>query len=202
MTAIFADIGFVALANFHDAATRAPPGLISSHTDETNVWHWIEQNHHCNRQLWEQEDEARRIDVCPAAIAANKRAIDTFNQRRNDAIERMDEVLLSRIAQVRHADDALLNSETAGSIIDRLSILALKIYHMDAQTSRSDATAEHVANCLSKLERLTAQRRDLGYCLDTLLRRATQGSSFWRVYRQFKMYNDPTLNPWLYNKSR
>jgi hypothetical protein len=83
-------------------------------------------------------------------------------------------------------------------MIDRLSILALKIHHMRAQTLRTDATREHIATCTAKLARLDAQRGDLARCLDTLLARAADGRAFWRIYRQFKMYNDPTLNPYLY----
>jgi hypothetical protein len=96
--------------------------------------------------------------------------------------------------------DAWHNSETAGSMIDRMSILALKIFHMDAQTRRTDAEPAHVAACRRKLARLALQRDDLGRCLDTLLERAARGEAFWRVYRQFKMYNDPTLNPYLYRQ--
>ena len=85
-------------------------------------------------------------------------------------------------------------------MIDRLSILALKTFHMAEQTRRTDASAEHVAACREKLSRLNLQRDDLGRCLDTLLARAAQGAAFWKVYRQFKMYNDPALNPYLYGK--
>ena len=87
-------------------------------------------------------------------------------------------------------------------MIDRLSILALKIHHMRAQTLRTDASAEHVAACVAKLARLDAQRGDLARCLDTLLARAAEGRAFWRIYRQFKMYNDPALNPYLYRSER
>ena len=83
-------------------------------------------------------------------------------------------------------------------MIDRLSILALRIHHMRAQTLRQDASADHVRQCEEKLARLTLQREDLARCLDTLLTRASEGRAFWRVYRQFKMYNDPALNPYLY----
>ncbi|MEP7330420.1 MAG: DUF4254 domain-containing protein, partial [Betaproteobacteria bacterium] len=86
------------------------------------------------------------------------------------------------------------------AMIDRLSILALKIFHMGIEAQRVDATAEHRAACAAKLERLQLQREDLGRCLDTLLMHASDGRAFWRVYRQFKMYNDPTLNPELYRR--
>jgi hypothetical protein len=202
MSAIFADVASAELAAFHDAAVRAPADIPPAHADEAGVWFWIERNQRCNRMLWDQEDEARRTDAPDSAIAANKRAIDAQNQRRNDAVERIDEILLARLAAVNRGPDPWLNSETAGSIIDRLSILALKIHHMRAQTLRTDATGEHVEGCRAKLARLVVQRRDLSGCLDALLERATQGRAYWHVYRQFKMYNDPALNPWLYGAKR
>ena len=198
MSALFDDVAFVRLAAFHDTAIRASADALPIHADEAGVWHWIERNQRCNRELWDQEDEARRTDAPDSAIAANKRAIDALNQRRNDAVERIDEILLARLANVNPEPGAWLNSETAGSIVDRLSILALKVHHMHAQTVRTDATREHVESCRAKLARLVVQRDDLGGCLDALLERATQGRAYWRVYRQFKMYNDPALNPWLY----
>src|SRR5262249_21309192 len=149
----------------------------------------IEANHRCNRLLWDEEDQARRRDVANAAIVANKRAIDGYNQRRNDAIEKIDEALLSRLSNVVPVADAWHNSETAGSMADRLSILSLKIFHMREETVRADATEAHRAACSEKLARLALQREDLGRCLDTLLARAAEGRAFWRVYRQFKMYN-------------
>ena len=165
-----------------------------------DAWQAIAANHRFNHLLWDEEDQARRTDVPDAEIAANKRAIDGYNQKRNDAIERIDEVLLSRLSGVTPAPDAWHNSETAGAMIDRLSILALKVHHMRAQTLRRDATPEHIASCAGKLDRLSLQRDDLARCLDTLLARAAEGRAYWRIYRQFKMYNDPALNPWLYRK--
>lgn len=195
----FADVRSTAICAFHDADLgRDGHGREAPTGDSGGVWTWIEANHRCNRSLWDEEDQARRRDVAPAAIAANKRAIDGFNQRRNDAIERIDEALLDRLAGVVPAADAWHNSETAGSMVDRLSILALKIFHMQAQTTRADASVEHRALCVDRLARLVLQRSDLARCLDTLLDRAAEGRAFWRVYRQFKMYNDAALNPYLY----
>lgn len=206
MTTAFDDVSSSALVAFHDAPVRdagtGAPSPGAAPGAENRVWYWIERNHRFNGALWAEEDEARRLEVPDAAIAANKRAIDRYNQQRNDAIERVDEILLARLAGVAARSDALQNSETAGSMIDRMSILALKVFHMELQTLRLDATAAHITSCSEKLARLRLQRADLGGCLDSLLARAADGRAYWRVYRQFKMYNDPALNPWLYDKRR
>jgi len=160
----------------------------------------LEQNHWHNCRLWEQEDLARRRNVPAAEIAANKRAIDLHNQSRNDAIERIDEELLAALRHVVRKPAARLNSETAGAMIDRLSILSLKIHHMRLQTQRTTVDHEHLDTCRKKLARLLEQRADLAGCLDRLLDEAARGESYFKVYRQFKMYNDPKLNPALYNE--
>jgi hypothetical protein len=198
----WSDVAPVAVCAFHDADLGRAADGPAAFDASSSVWRWIEANHRCNRLLWDEEDQARRRDVPDASIAANKRAIDGYNQRRNDAIERIDEALLDRLASVSPAADAWHNSETAGSMVDRLSILSLKIFHMRAQTTRADATEDHRAACREKLARLELQRRDLAHCLDTLLARAAEGRAFWRVYRQFKMYNDARLNPYLYGGKR
>jgi hypothetical protein len=158
----------------------------------------IADNHRHNCMLWTQEDLARRRNVPDAEIAANKRAIDLHNQQRNDAIEKIDEALLTSLETVVRKPHARLSSETAGAMIDRLSILSLKIHHMRLQTERRDVDREHIDTCLAKLARLNEQRADLGACLDRLLVEARAGESYFKVYRQFKMYNDPNLNPALY----
>ena len=165
------------------------------------VWRWIDANHRFNSMLWDEEDRARRLDVDPAEIAASKRLIDRHNQLRNDAVEAMDEAILAQLSEVRHDDDARLSSETAGAMIDRLSILALKIFHMRQQTRRPDASTAHIDTCRAKLQRLTAQRNDLACCLDQLLIDAQSGQAYFKVYRQFKMYNDPSMNPYLYARA-
>jgi hypothetical protein len=174
---------------------------------DDGVWHWIQTNHAFNCRLWAEEDLARRTAVAAAEIAANKRAIDGFNQARNDATERVDELLLVALGLVDAASartdaplstvpaGARLNSETAGSIIDRMSIMALKISAMRAQTERRDVDGAHRDSSRGKLQRLLAQRSDLGACLDALLTDAQAGRAYFKVYRQFKMYNDPRFNP-------
>jgi hypothetical protein len=200
---MFDDLRPAALSAFHDAQHHASGWAKTAPARHAGgVWQWIEVNHRCNCLLWDEEDLARRRDVPDAAIAANKRAIDSYNQARNDAIERIDELILARLAQVAVAADAWHNSETAGSMIDRLSIVSLKVFHMRAQAGRIDAAAEHIALCRDKLELLERQREDLELCLATLLGAAARGKAFFRVYRQFKMYNDPALNPWLYGGKR
>jgi hypothetical protein len=181
---------------------------------EAALWLWVQTNHRFNSLLWAEEDLARRTTVPDAEIAANKRAIDRCNQARNDATERVDELLLVQLGLVDEASartdapvstvpaGARLNSETAGSMVDRLSIMALKIHAMRAQTERRDVDEAHRAASRVKLARLQEQRQDLGSCLDALLADAAAGRAWFKVYRQFKMYNDPRFNPALVKEAR
>jgi uncharacterized protein DUF4254 len=166
------------------------------------AWACIELNHRCNCVLWKEEDQARRRNVPDAAIAANKRAIDAHNQKRNDSIEKFDEYLLGQLAGVERKAGARQHSETAGSMTDRLSILALKVFHMRLQMKRTDAGAEHIETSRTRLARLVEQRADLGACFDALLDDCAAGRAWFKVYRQFKMYNDPAFNPYLYGAKR
>lgn len=167
----------------------------SPHPD--GVLRWVAANHRYNSLLWDEEDQARRTDVPDSEIAANKRAIDRYNQLRNDAIESIDDTLLEAMPDHQPREDAWVNSETAGSIVDRLSINALKLHHMQLQLERTGVSQAHRLACSSKLERLRIQRQDLLQCLERLLHGMADGSCTFRVYRQFKMYNDPALNPYL-----
>ncbi len=189
-----------ALVSFHDAR-HAIAGWAKSGAAEhaQGLWQAIEDNHRFNCLLWDEEDLARRRNVADAEIAKNKRAIDGFNQKRNDAIERIDEHLLRALPAA--AGTERLNSETAGSMCDRLSILSLKIHHMRLQTLRTDVDAAHIDACRQKLERLVEQRGDLAGCLDRLLAECARGEARFKVYRQFKMYNDPKLNPAVYGEA-
>lgn len=194
----------------HDLALASEP--VAAET--ADLAGCIAANHFHNRCLWAQEDLARRTLAADAEIVANKRAIDRHNQARNDAVERIDEFLLGalRLVDPETLASALprstvqggvrLNSETAGSMLDRLSILGLKIAAMREQTLRSDVDDAHRRLCTERLQQLTQQRADLGHCYDELLADARAGRAYFKVYRQFKMYNDPRLNPALVAESR
>ena len=147
MPDLFPDLKARAICAYHDAEVARPRS--QRHAAE-GPWHFVAQNHDANRELWDQEDQARRIDVADADIVGNKRAIDRLNQARNDAIERLDEALLERLAAIAPMHDAWHNSETAGSMIDRLSILSLKLFHMGAEAARAGASSDHTARCREK----------------------------------------------------
>lgn len=185
------------LLALHDRALPDEAGLSEAGDGADPAIAALAENHRCNIRLWATEDQARRRDMPDAYIVQCKREIDRHNQQRNDAVERLDEALLQSLAGVRAAATARLHSETPGAIIDRLSILSLKIFHMGQQAHRADAGAEHLAACTAKLQRLIAQRTDLAACLAQLWRECRRGDACFRLYRQFKMYNDPALNPWL-----
>ena len=152
--------------------------------------------HRANFDLWHQEDAARDPLATDTGIAAVKRAIDRLNQRRNDLVEELDSVLLAFIPAQN--PDAPLHSETPGLIIDRLSILALKIFHTAEEAHRTDATEAHRARSADRLSILRTQRDDLAHCLAELWTAILAGDRRFKLYRQLKMYNDPTLNPVLY----
>ena len=194
----------------HDLALASEP--VAAQT--VDLAGCIAANHFHNRCLWAQEDLARRTRAADGEIVANKRAIDRHNQARNDAIERIDEFLLcalrlvdpetlaSTLPRSTVQGGVRLNSETAGAMLDRISILGLKIAAMREQTLRADVDDAHRRLCTERLQQLTQQREDLGHCYDELLADARAGRAYFKVYRQFKMYNDPRLNPALVAESR
>lgn len=199
MKNLFSDIGNNKIVEYHDSchASHLWPKDSPVIHEKNSIWYWIQKNHKYNCQLWDEEDMARRTDVDDSDIAINKRNIDRFNQKRNDAIESIDEKILDRLVNIKVADGAWFNSETAGSIIDRLSIVSLKVLNMGIQANRSDVDTNQNEDAKNKKERLIIQRNDLLFCLNQLLQGASHGKSFYRIYRQFKMYNDPKMNPYL-----
>ena len=157
----------------------------------------VAKNHSFNYQLWHAEDRARRDDMGFEFVYQAKREIDRFNQQRNNCMEHMDEWLFNALKPKPFAS-CPVHSETPGMMIDRWSILALKAYHMDVQVKRDNATETHKNQCQQKLQVIKEQQQQLQYCLQTLLQEIENGTRTFRVYHQFKMYNDPDLNPELY----
>lgn len=192
------------------------PSITRLHSDLTMAWHQpppysepppqpdapldlhalISAQHRENFDLWHEEDQARDTSATDAEIARVKHAIDSLNQRRNDLVEKMDEWFLANIPQQN--PDAPLHSETPGLIIDRLSILALKIFHTRIEAHRETASEAHRLRNCNRLKLLEQQASDLAACLEALLTEAISGTRRFKIYRQMKMYNDPELNPALY----
>ena len=158
----------------------------------------VEENHAFNYQLWHAEDRARRDDMGFEFVYHAKREIDYCNQQRNNRMEAMDEWLFHLLKPASPVS-CPVHSETPGMMIDRLSIMALKAHHMALQTARSDVDSTHKKTCLDKLRTIEEQQKQLQACLQQLLQETSQQTRTFRVYHQFKMYNDPTLNPELYS---
>ena len=149
---------------------------------------------------WHFEDIIRDPHIEPLEALALKRRIDRSNQDRTDLVEEIDTYFRKQYSEVKPLPDARLNTESPAWAVDRLSILALKIYHMKEQVEREDAEKEHRAKCAAKLEVLLEQQKDLGLAIDQLLEDIEAGTKYMKVYRQMKMYNDPSTNPVLYKK--
>jgi hypothetical protein len=149
---------------------------------------------------WHLEDIIRNPSIDPAEALKIKRRIDTSNQERTDVVEYIDSYFLEQYKNITPLKDVSINTESPAWAIDRLSILALKIYHMKAEAERKDASVEHIANCQLKLSILLEQRKDLSRAIDELLKDIAEGRKYMKVYKQMKMYNDPSLNPVLYQQ--
>lgn len=149
---------------------------------------------------WHLEDIIRNPDIDPIEALAIKRRIDRSNQDRTDLVELIDSYFLDLYKAVTPLSDATINTESPAWAIDRLSILALKIYHMQQEVERNDASEEHIEKCRAKLAVLLQQREDLSTAIDQLIADIAAGHKYMKVYKQMKMYNDPALNPILYGK--
>ena len=149
---------------------------------------------------WHLEDIVRDPVIDPVKALEIKRRIDASNQRRTDLVEKIDDFYLSQFEDVVYEKDAKINTESPAWAIDRLSILALKIYHMDDQLSRKEVSEDHHQSAKQKLHVLRVQRQDLTHAIAELLHDIKAGKRIMKVYRQMKMYNDPSLNPVLYGK--
>lgn len=190
--------------------------IVALHEERCRLWHqepdavesiagWLGQvavQHRANFDLWHTEDEARVPHASDSEIARVKRLVDKTNQRRNDLAESLDMALVEHLAVLGLPEpDAPLHSESPGLMIDRLSILALKIHHTREEVERPDAPAGHAERNRMRLAVLMEQRDDLAACLDELWRQTLRGERRFKHYRQLKMYNDPTLNPAVYRRS-
>ncbi len=161
----------------------------------------VARQHRANYDLWHIEDEARTPGATDADLAEVKRRVDRTNQLRNDLAEDLDRALIEWLApQKLPSSDAPLHSESPGLMIDRLSILSLKLFHTREETGRNDAPAGHTERNAERLAILEEQRADLASCLQSLWRDTLAGTRRFKLYRQLKMYNDPSLNPAIYGK--
>ena len=149
---------------------------------------------------WHLEDIIRLPDIDPTEALAIKRRIDKSNQDRTDRVEQIDDYFLEAFKNVQAPAHTRINSETPAWLLDRMSILMLKIFHMEEQTKRTDASAEHLEKCQSKLNILLEQKTDMRAAFDELMEDIGKGARRFKVYRQMKMYNDASLNPMLYQK--
>ncbi len=165
---------------------------------EGSIEHTLYAKNWIDAVQWHLEDIIRDPQIDPVEALALKRRIDRSNQDRTDMVEELDTYFRNKYADVKVAADATINTESPAWALDRLSILALKIYHMLAEVNRTDASAEHVAKCRAKLDVLLEQRVDLTTAIDQLLDDIAAGRKYMKVYRQMKMYNDPSTNPVLY----
>jgi hypothetical protein len=148
---------------------------------------------------WHLEDIIRDTQIDPLVALTLKRRIDKSNQDRTDLVEQIDDYFLSLYKSIAVSDRATLNTESPAWAIDRLSILMLKIWHMNEEVLRADANDDHKQRCNTKLQVLFEQEKDLSNAIDELIEDIASGKKIMKVYRQMKMYNDPSLNPILYN---
>ena len=182
--------------HFHDNVETPIVNPYSAGSIDATLYHkcWIDT------VQWHFEDIIRDPSIDPVAALTLKRRIDKSNQDRTDMVEDIDTYFRTVYKDVTPLPDATINTESPAWAIDRLSILALKIWHMKEQTERTDADPTHIAICHGKLEVLKEQQKDLSLAIDQLLDDIVSGRKYMKVYRQMKMYNDPDTNPVLYKK--
>ena len=167
-----------------------------------SIEHLLYEKNWVDAVQWHLEDIIRNPQIDPAEALVIKRRIDRSNQVRTDMVEYIDSYMLDKYKDVAVAADAKINTETPAWAIDRLSILALKIYHMNQEVIREDASEEHRAACQKKLDVLLSQRVDLSTAIEELIEDIEAGRKYMKTYKQMKMYNDPALNPVLYGNGK
>lgn len=193
-----------AIVALHDQLTREwhlSSEVATAPADDPAFLERVARQHRANFDLWHTEDEARVPNATDADLARVKRLVDRTNQLRNDLAEELDRALLVWLAERGLPNAAApLHSESPGLMIDRLSILALKIFHTREEATRADAPPGHAQRNLDRLGVLEEQRADLARCLEALWQETLAGTRRFKLYRQLKMYNDPSLNPAIYRK--
>lgn len=186
------------IADYHryDDIHRA----IENPYEKTAIEHLLYAKNWIDTVQWHLEDVIRNPQIDPAEALGLKRWIDRSNQERTDMVEYIDSYFLDKYKDVTPRPGAAINTESPAWAIDRLSILSLKIYHMREEATRADATEEHRRACQAKLDVLLEQQRDLSTAIEELLEDILHGRKYMKVYKQMKMYNDPSLNPVLYGQ--
>ena len=174
---------------------------IANPYQEKSIEYYLYLKNWIDTVQWHLEDIIRDPQIDPVKALAIKRRIDRSNQERTDIVEQIDSYFLDMFKAVKPLPDATINTESPAWAVDRLSILALKIYHMSIEADRKDTTAEQQDRCRAKLTILLEQKKDLCQAIDMLLDDMAAGRKYMKVYRQMKMYNDPSLNPVLYGQN-
>ena len=185
-----------AIADYHKYDNVDTP--ISNPYQEKSIEFYLYLKNWIDTVQWHLEDIIRDPEIDPVKALAIKRRIDRSNQDRTDLVELIDSYFLDKFSNVQVMPDATINTESPAWAIDRLSILALKIFHMKIEGERTDTSSDQQERCRQKLSVLLEQKKDLSEAIDTLLDDMAAGRKFMKVYKQMKMYNDPTLNPVLY----
>lgn len=189
-----------AIADYHVHDNIDQP--IENPYEESSLEHLLYLKCWIDTAQWHMEDVVRNPDIAPQDALYWKRRIDSQNQVRTDTVEYIDSYYLNAFKDVSPKTEAKINTESPAWAIDRLSILALKIYHMEQETMRSDVDSSHIEACQAKLNVLLEQRNDLSHSIDDLLEDMSAGKKYMKAYKQMKMYNDPTLNPVLYGAKK
>ncbi|WP_321519736.1 DUF4254 domain-containing protein [uncultured Bacteroides sp.] len=192
------EIFFQSTENYH--VTDSVDAPINNPYELKTIEYYLYLKNWIDAVQWHFEDIIRDPQIDPVEALTLKRRIDKSNQDRTDLVELIDSYFYDQYKDVKPLDGALINTESPAWAVDRLSILALKIYHMNQEVERTDTTPEHHEQCQKKLNTLLEQKKDLSTAIDQLIDDIKAGKKYMKVYKQMKMYNDPALNPVLYAK--
>lgn len=192
------EIFFKSTENYH--VTDSVDAPINNPYELKTIEYYLYLKNWIDAVQWHFEDIIRDPQIDPVEALSLKRRIDKSNQDRTDLVELIDSYFLDQYKDAKPLPNAVVNTESPAWAVDRLSILALKLYHMKQEVDRTDTTPEHHAACLKKLEVLEEQKVDLSSAIDQLIEDIKSGRRYMKVYKQMKMYNDPNLNPVLYAK--